>query len=138
MERNHSLTHGYDAFYQHTILGNLIKAANGQICAALQYAVNQLLQVSGENPIITVNESNILTLCGIKAHISCMGHTTVRDMNDPESGIFFFLFIADLSGTVSGAVVDEQTFKVVEGLGHDLLKQAGKVTLFVVNWDDYA
>jgi hypothetical protein len=57
-----------------------------------------------------------------------MGYTAVGDVEHPEPGILCGKFIADHTGTVGGAVVDKQTFKVPEGLPHHLLQQAGKVS----------
>ena len=88
------------------------------------------------NPVIAVDEANIIAFCVIEAEVACDGEAAVFGMEDADAGIAGGILVADLAAAVSGAVVDKKDLEVGIGLGQDAVQAFGQVGFCVVYGDD--
>ena len=95
-----------------------------------------MFDISGFHPVVGVGEDDEFALCGIDARIPGRGQAAVGLVDHPdEAGIFCGVAVTQGRARISGAVVDQDDFKVPAGLGQHGIHAPHQQGLHIVNGD---
>ena len=94
---------------------------------------NQIAQKFLPSPIITIYESYPFSPRIDQSHISRRTHPSILLVKHFHSAILPSIFIADLTGPVLAAVIDEKALEIGESLGQDAVHTASQGRFRVIN-----
>ena len=91
------------------------------------------LQILRCNPVIAVNEGNMLTPSYLQSGISCIRKATVGLMDHPHPVILGCVHIADGAAIIRGSVIHQDQFKIGIGLPQQRIHTAAQVMFDLVD-----
>ncbi len=104
------------------------------ICAFLKYAAKKL-EHPGVDQIIRINETNIISSCHRNAKISDSRQGPVFLMNDADPFISCCEVIADHSAAIRTSIINQDQFKICEGLRKNAFDTRSQILFYFENRD---
>ena len=83
-----------------------------------------LLEIVRFYPIIAIDKHHIFAFCVFYAYVSCIGYTSIGNMDGMDAFVFRGIFVNDDRRSIAATIVHNDEFPVIIGLRHDAVNAA--------------